>query len=182
MLSVVVCAGILFAGTHATRGQTSSGTTGSSSTWRAGTAGASAAQPKLSGSSSSWTAGRGSIPTGNQSGGIWRDGSSMQTTGMAPAGAKAQPAGLAGLNTIRGFGGTPNLAGTHSPRPSTVSHTAMGPHTGIRKTSGAGIRAAARRGSMGSRTSSGSSSSSSGLASPLQHDSGLKSLAPPSLH
>ena len=137
---------------HATRGQTPVGQP-AFHTWRAGTEGASAAQPKLSGSSSSWTAGRGSIQRAI-SRAAWRGTVPLAVHRHGAGWCKGAAGGAGGLEHKEDSAAA-EPGGNVFSEPIDSSDTAMGPHTGICKTSGAGIPAAARRGRYGIKTAQG---------------------------
>jgi hypothetical protein len=202
-LILAACAAVAFVCVRAAEAQTTAGSAASASSWQAGKSGSAPVGPAVhaavAGSSSSWTAGRGSIPSRNQAGGIWRDENvveaapSKATTGApgATVQASAKPTGLAGLNTS--FTSTKTgTAAAHAPKSSIGRHASNGAHgargSGAGNGTGAGARkvSGARRGPAGARrqtvlkSKSKSSSLGAGLGSPLQNDHGLNSLSPPS--
>ena len=198
----LVCALMCAASAHTVLAQQTRGATAASSSWHAGTVKvtAPAATSAVIGGSSSWTAGKGSIPLGTQTGGVWRDGStfSVTTSKPAPSGAATgletvgNPPAFARLSSASNPGGggtisrggqTPKTLGLHS---SIGSHGLSGTRSGIGTRSQMGVRrASGSKGTSGTRRSPGfshggskSTGTSSGLTSPLKGESGMQSLTP----
>lgn len=195
IVAISVCAHAYMCSAQ-TQSQASASTGGS--TWRAGSAGVAAPTPHVSvaGSSSSWTAGKGSIPVGHQSGGVWHEGTSMGSTLPQSFAGKLGAIGrlTVGPSSLVSLAPSPSSGGKMSSRGATTKMpTGLHPSTGLRPSSGGtsssgvhavghrvgGTKIGARRRASLTATKRGSTSSglNGEISSPLQRDSALKPLS-----